>query len=337
MLNRLSAAALSLLALWSALAQAEDGAALRGLMDPFAARNYNPFVHVYGIPAMAAASARGHGESSLALTLDVTSHFSDGRSDSEFLSVDGETYRLELRYERGVGNGWQLGAALPLVAHDGGLLDGFINDWHDFFDLPSLGRTRVADDQLQFVYERDGVTQVLVDDDVGGIGDLIVFAGKELSHARASAGTRLMAHAQLKLPTGDSDELLGSGAADGAVSLQAAGRWHPRLHWHAAAALTYLGSGDVLPELQRHWVVSGALAMGWQALSRLAFKLQFDGQSSVYENTQLNELDSSAFQITIGGSARITRRWLFDFGVVENAPNGDVSPDVSFHIRLRSM
>ena len=307
-------------------------AAYDQLLQPFAIRNLNPFIGVYGIPAMQSSFPAPTRSSTLHVTLDTVSHFTDAGTEREFISIDGESYRLAFRFSHVLNGGWEIGAEVPLLKHSGGFLDGFLNDFHDFFRLPGLGRDQVADDQLLLTYTRDGEQLVGVQSTASGLGDILLFTTRAL---RKGDDGGLMLHGQLKLPTGDSDQLLGSGAADASIWASARRDWGNG--WSATARLggAYLGTGDVLPQLQRNWVGFGGALLAWQVAKPVALKLQLDAQSSVYSDSDLDQLADPAAQFTLGLSIRAGKSALIDFGVTEDEINPDVSSDVSFQLRLR--
>ena len=303
------------------------------LLRPFAIRNLNPFIGVYGISAMQTPTVLEPNQSSFSVILDAVSHFTDARKQSEAIRIDGETYRLAVRFGHGIGDQWEIGTEVPLLSHRGGVLDGLINDWHDAFGLPTLGRDRVADNQLQFVYTRDDREQVNIQSSTTGLGDIIVFAGKTL---RTTEKVDLTIRGELELPTGDADRLMGSGSTDLSLSATITRKWG---NWLGSARLggSYLGTGNVLPELQRNWVGFGTVYVGWRPLHALAFKLQLDAQTPIYENSDIAQLTESAFQLSIGSSVKIKGSTFLDLSVTEDEINPDVSSDVSFQLRLRTI
>ena len=302
------------------------------LLRPFAIKNLNPFIGIYGISAMQAPTVLAPSQSSFSVILDAVSHFTDSRSESEFIRLDGETYRLAVRFGHGMNNQWEIGTEIPLVSHRGGVLDGFINDWHDAFGLPTLGRDRVADNQLQFVYVRDDNEQVNIQSSTTGLGDILLFTGKTL---KPMEKTELTVRGQLKLPTGDADRLMGSGGTDFSLSVSITRKWGM---WLGSARLggSYLGKGDILPQLQRNWVGFGTAYVGWQPFQALAFKLQLDAQTPIYQGSDIDQLTETAFQLSIGGSVKVSSSTFLDLGVTEDEINPDVSSDVSFQLRLRT-
>ncbi len=303
------------------------------LLSFFAVTNQNPFIRVFGIPSTSPVLAHAAGRKGISLTLDLANNYTETLGGGEAIVIDGETYRATLRAVHRIGPQWEAGFEFPVVAHRGGILDGFINDWHQFWHFPTLGRDRVEDNRLSYRYQRRGAERIAITESTDGVGDLVLFVGRQLV---SSPSTDTALRAQIKLPTGDPQRLTGSGGWDAALWWQRLHRLRDRWWAHLSAGATYLGPGEVLPELQRHWVGFGGLGVAWQPWRRLAFKAQLDMQTAVFRDSGLEQLTGTAAQITLGGSTRLNRRTVLDFAVVEDEPTTDVSPDVSFQLRLRS-
>ena len=144
--------------------------------------------------------------------------------------LDGESVALtgRWRYRRG---GWRFGIDLPLVYQSGGVLDGPIDAYHDLFGFPEGSRPQLPKDELRYLYEREGERLLDVRGHGSGLGEVTVQAGRVVA---SSARTRLAWRAHLKVPTGDTGRLLGSGTAGLGASLHAetARSWRGRaLHW----------------------------------------------------------------------------------------------------------
>jgi hypothetical protein len=92
--------------------------------------------------------------------------------------------------------------------------------------------------------------------------------------------------------------------------------------------------GDVLKEQQRNWVGFGGLGIGWSPARWIAFKLQANGHTSFYKDSELRELNMSSIQLTIGGTLAFSERISLDVGVTEDVVTL-TSPDVVFHLALR--
>ena len=282
-----------------------------------------------GIPHPEPAAVRDIGHQ-LNAHLDVSSNFTNAGNGAESIVIDGETYRITLRGVFGLGNGWETGLELPVIKHSGGFLDSFIVQWHDFFGLPQLGRDQVANNQLRYQYQYGNQNRVDISAGDTGLGDVVLFAGKRLPVALRTA-----LRMQIKLPTGRPAGLFGSGGTDLALMLQSDYALNNDWRVYGGLGGAYLGRGEVLPELQREWAGFGNMGIVWQPADRVAFQVQFAGQTPVYKDTDLHQLNDSAVQSTLGGTLKFADGWYLDLGVTEDEWAYDVSPDISFHIRLR--
>ena len=304
---------------------------------PFETSNQSPFVAIFGLPTLGESKVQEKHDSLLSLRLDISNHFNDEGQGGEFLQIDGETYRLTLNFRRGFKTGFEWGVNVPFVSHDGGFLDSFIVNWHDFFNLPDNGRTVTARDQLNIRYQRDGDDRILVDSPANGTGDVSLYGAYQMIDGPDS-GFQMALRASLKLPTGNSENLFGSGGTDLAVWLSASdsNKNHKNWHWYGGAGLLHLGSGDVLPELHRDFVWFGNFGFSWHAFSRLELKVQMDLHTPFYDDTQMYGLSSYGAQFVLGGTIKISKSMNLDLALSEDDLNERVSPDVTFHMNLRS-
>lgn len=304
-----------------------------GFPKPLAVGNGSPVVSVFGIPRARGTAMLDSGDTDLGLSLDLASDFNISKTGSESISLDGETTRVALDARYGINDLWNVGVELPWVHHGGGFLDGFIVNWHDLWGFPQNGRDKAPRNRIDFHYTRDGRTLVNVDSPVEGPGDVVLFAQRGLARSERAAA---VLDTQVKLPTGDPHKLTGSGAVDAGLGVELSRRWRRRWSSSFRAGVTYLGDGDVLPALQRNWVGYGGLDVVWRPLTAIALRVQFDGHTSPYRDSQLHELTDWSGMLATGGTWYITRRAALDLAVVENVPNPDAASDVSFQIRLRA-
>ena len=298
----------------------------------FALQNQSPLAIVYGLPRYQEAKITPQGESQWDFSFDLSNSFTARRSEHELIRLDGENSRLALRYLRGWANGWEYGIELPLIHHGGGTLDSLVEDFHDLFGLTQSGRERSAQDLLIYQYERNGVSQFSVNRPSTGMGDVSLLMAKQLA---SNAATQTSIRAQLKLPTGDSSQLLGSGAWDTSLGIYHSASPKQNWHWQAHAGVSYLGTGDLLPEQQNHWVFNAGVGLNWQAFSRLGLRVQLDAHTALYSQSDLNQLNQTAFILSAGGRVSLNKYGYLDLAIVENAPNPEASPDVGFHINWR--
>ena len=308
--------------------------ALAAEITPFDTFDQSPLVQIYGLPAPGRAKVLAPGEYQAGLTMDLANDFAHNETERESISLDGETLRSTLSLARGIAGGYEAGLELPIVSQSGGFMDGFIEGWHHFFHLPNGNRSDSPRNRLSYFYEKDGATRLNFNNRNTGIGDLRLTGGSQLYRDELTAVTL---RAALKLPTGDSAGLLGSGSTDLALWATADHDYPFESLGHAAifGALGALGKteGDVLPSQERYLVGFGSLGAGWSPTKRLAFKLQLSGHSPFYRDSDLVELNAFSLLLTFGGTVAFTEKTALDIGVSEDVLINR-SPDITFHLAL---
>jgi len=102
--------------------------------------------------------------------------------------------------------------------------------------------------------------------------------------------------AALKLPTGDSDQLHGSGSTDLALWLSAGSAFPlPTGHFviYGAAGLLGMTEGKIFKGLNSETLsASVAFGVGWDPFSWLALKIQADAHTPFYRESGLKEVDA---------------------------------------------
>jgi len=298
---------------------------------PFNTTNQSPLVAIHGLPPAGPAAVLAPGRSSVELRTDIASNFARDNESQEQILLDGETYRFTLALKHGVGERLEVGLEVPYVMHREGSLDSFIINWHDFFQLPQGGRDEAPKDRLAYTYEKNGRPLVDLTDETEGFGDLRLTGAWQLCRREGENPRALALRASLKFPTGDEKRLLGSGSTDFALWLSGSRSFRGgSLALFGAAGGLLMSDGDVLPDQQRNAVAFGTLGGGWRPLSRLALKLQFDGHTSFYSDSDLRELDESV-QLVLGGTVGVTETLSLDLAVSEDIVV-DSASDVVFHL-----
>ncbi|HVO66612.1 MAG TPA: DUF3187 family protein [Syntrophales bacterium] len=307
-------------------------------ITPFNTKNQSPIIQVYGLPAAGNAILLSPGQKEFHVMLDYTSNYVDDAKAGEHIVLDGETARFTLNGRYGLIGGIECGIEIPYIIHGGGFLDSFIINYHDLFGFPQGGRDQAPRNRLLYLYARDGVEKMRIDSSSSGIGDISLFAGFQIYQDGKEYPNTVALRTSLKLPTGDSGQLHGSGSTDLAIWLTA-GSDHKLAsgHWtiFGNAGVLVMTDGQVIEEQQRNLVGFGSVGAGWSPLSWIAFKVQLDAHTPFYKDSQLRELNTDAVQLLIGGTLSLSRQTTLDIGVSEDLIV-NTSPDVVFHFDLRT-
>lgn len=297
-------------------------------------RNHNPFLQIFGLPPLQSATLASKGSMTMAVSLDLANNADFGETETENFLIDGESYFLNISLRRRVNSWLELGADVPLVAHDGGFMDSVIINWHDTFGMSNTKR-RGPDDQLQFLYERDGSTLYELSSNASGIGDVQLSAAIPLKEA-SKDGYAMAVRTSLKLPTGDDKDLLGSGAVDFATGLYVSDTkslFNKPLGLSGFAGVLLLGDGDVLPDQQKSAVPFGGIVASWQVMERFAITTQLQAQGA-YFDSDIEELGGNTIQLGVGFSYRLKHSdRCLKFAVAED-PAADATTDVAFHFAI---
>jgi hypothetical protein len=304
---------------------------------PFDTRNQSPVVQIFGLPAISDSRVLPAGGKELTLVLDIANNYVDDSARNEHITLDGETYRLDLAGRFGIGNRLELGFEIPYIFQSGGVLDSFIENYHSTLGLPQGGRDQAPNGRLLFNYQRNGANAFRIDQCNSGLGDLRLTAGFQLYKDDTESPRALALRASLKVPTGDSNVLHGSGSTDLALWLTGSQGWKTAGGlWaiYGGGGILGMTRGNVLPDQQQNAVAFGSLGAGWHPLAWLTLKVQFDGNTAFYKDSDLVELISGSVQVVMGGTLHFSDRTALDIGISEDLVV-NTAPDVVFHFALR--
>ncbi len=304
------------------------------LNDPYVSVNRNPFVQVYGLPAAQSAQLTSDGQLKTGLQLEVSNNFTEHSNSTEAIFIDGETHRANVQFRYGFADGIEFGVDIPYLSHDSGRLDGFIEDWHDFWNFPTGDRPKFPRDQLQLTYQNNGQTISSLSRSDDGIGDISFSVGYQLSK---STSRQWALRSAIKLPTGDAGSLLGSESTDISLGVNVSDQGLLRddnISLHGSVGLLWMESGEVLDDFREDWVVYGSSTVSWLATDTVSLKLQLDVHSAFYDSA-LTELGSDSAQLIVGGAIRLNQKWVLDLAVSEDIAV-DTAPDVVFHIGIKT-
>lgn len=306
-------------------------------ITPFRTFNQSPLVQIYGIPHDTVSDITPPGKIRVGFNHDYTSNYTTHSSLHEKITLDGETYRLAVTTRYGLAPRWEAGIDVPYLIQGGGFLDNFIIDWHNTFGLPQGGRDRAFNNRVNYSYSKDNVQKLRMDHTASGIGDISFTGGYRLYDISGTdRHDRLALKGSIKLPTGDSSSLLGSGSTD--VMLQLCGSTNTYSEWGSLGVFGSAGGlamskSDVLRDQHNQLAGFGTLGFGWGPASWISFKVQLDGTTSLYRGSTMDEIYKKPFMIVFGGSLMFPDEYLLDIGVAENLLDAS-APDVSFHLGL---
>ena len=303
--------------------------------SPFFTQNQSPVTAVYGLPFIGEAKVAAGGKGQFRLTLDYANSYVRDANAREDIVLDGESLRLTVSGRLGIGRAAEVGIDVPFWMSGGGFLDGVIDRYHSAFGFPGGGRDLAPKNRLMYRYRKDGITLLNREAAGQGPGDLSLNGGWQL-HKGPDRNSHLSVRGALKLPTGDTGALRGSGSTDLAVWL-AGDLGHTfsagQMTLFGAAGAMGMSKGRILPDQQRPLVGFGSLGLAFRPSSWIEFKIQTNAHTSFYSDSDLREINSPSAQLTVGAALHFSPGTSLDIGVTEDIVV-DTSPDVVFHLSL---
>ncbi|MFK8018874.1 MAG: DUF3187 family protein [Pseudomonadales bacterium] len=279
--------------------------------------NRTPIIRTLGLPAAESAIRLSSGDSKLRLTLEHSSLFIVDDEGPERAFIDGESSSVTLSYRRALSDRLVIGAELPLLSHQTGFMDSFVEGWHRTFGFPNGRRDEFARDQLRYSISTPNGS-IDLNSSATGLGDIALLAQYKLHDAGTS---RLTGQLRVEVPSGDSDELLGSGSVDVAIGgLYANSQLLSAVdaHFNAGAGILFPGDSDLLPELQKNTVFYANATLARRLFKDwLTVKLQLEAHTALYD-TNIKALGSTSVQFSFGAGLRLSKRWIMNIAMSED-------------------
>ena len=299
--------------------------------QPFLTQDQNPFSLIHGQPQPVAARLPEANAAQWSLTLDVTNTLNAESNNSEKLLIDFESYNLRFAWLYGLNEDWALKIELPLIHYGGGFLDNTIDGWHDFFHLPRANRPNVTDNQFHIFYEKNGQTLINLNTANSGLGDIQIALGRNMMKKQDSA---LSLWVSADLPTGDSSNLTGNDASDLSLWLAGDYQFHPEWSVDANIGVLFPGGNHVSNLAIEDQVLFVYTGIQWQVYESFDLRMQFNGHSQFYSDSQLLLL-GSAYNMVLGGRIHVSECSDIDLAFSEDIQVG-ATPDVSFLLSWKS-
>jgi len=304
---------------------------------PICAANQNPFVQIFGLPKAEPGTITPKGKLDAGFLYQVSNNAIQGDANGESIIWDGETAHYNLRFRYGISEKLELGLDLPFIDHSGGYLDSIIRNYHDLVGFPNNRQEQFEKNQIDYQLDENGAVVYSMKERKSGLGDVRFTAAIPLFSKSIQSKRHLALRSMLKLPTGNADDLLGSGGTD--VSMGLAYSDYEMLSGintvlSAYGGAIYMGNTEVLRHMQLHFAGYGGVSLDWLALDWLELKLQMDMHSAFYD-TELKQLGSS-MQLLAGGTLHLPGEVLLDLGISEQMIT-DATPDVGFYLFLRHL
>ena len=247
--------------------------------------------------------------------------------------IDAEIIQITTEINYGLTNCCQIGLEVPVIWRTNGILDGFIEDFHDAFHIGQHHRTDSPRNRLliEFLNPDDKTYWVVTDKDIG-FNDITgrlkyqLTDGDDVFPAVALTG-------MVKFPTTTSREYSVTSGLDAGFSLSLAKGWD-RFYLYTNLGEFFFGQDQLGPLELRNKQGSLLLAGEYRLGAKTSLLLQYLANTAAAKD--FADFGKSTHEITLGLKHQITSNTLWEFGLLENMINYDNSPDLGFHFGIDS-
>jgi hypothetical protein len=244
--------------------------------------------------------------------------------EGDVLYFDGTITSLDLTASYVHEKHWMGYVNLPLLYYSGGILDGAIEGFHKTFGYDAAERDLVARDRYQTIIRHSGDRLVLLDAPSGvQVGDPVV--GVRFSNEFANQAFAMIEGA-VKVPVGDVDNYVSSGALDYGIQLTLQ-KQLGRHGFYLSLSNQWLGDAERFPSAVRGEVPEATVAYEFGFTRHTMAVLQTSWSKTAFKSGT-NPLSTDEFLASVG-----LRHWrgtiAYDFSLTENYSNYDNTLDVA--------
>lgn len=258
-----------------------------------------------------------------------SAHFYGSMIDMEMIRTT-----MEIRY--GLLSRIELGMSVPFVYTYGGFLDHSILEVEKLFDSERYLRKEESDlgrtNEFVFDVRKDGKTVIGGKERTSGLGDIALRAkGKILDEGDVMPG--VSARVLLKIPTGDEERALGSGAFDYGFGLL--------LQKRIRKLYTYLNADVIIPgdafkkeDISLRPFLEVMLGAEYKFGDHLSGLMQLSCITRPFKNTNIDMLGGVIWDVLLGLSYVTNTGWTIQGGVIQDTFSADGGADVTYFLNF---
>lgn len=247
--------------------------------------------------------------------------------------LDYEMLRSDFAVAYGVSDTIQLEFEAVDKSRFGGVMDGFVQGFHDTFNIDQGGRDEVRKRDFSFEIDnpREGSKVSLSGDDRGSFSRefLLTFqhnitCGTEDSPALAYALT-------LRADQDIAGDLDGGSPVDVALSVSASKRFGD-IYGYLGVGFAWFGKEEFRGIELESTQASVLAAIEWRFSAGMSFVVQYLSSQEVTDH--LGPFSEPSHEVTLGWKGELWQSAVLEIGVVENVLLSDNSPDFGIHAGL---
>ncbi len=291
-------------------------------LDFFRAHGDHSLSAVFGLPTAALPTA------GFAVSGTYANMFAGGDTADELLLLDGERAEVRFTLYQPINACSGIAFEAPVIAHGEGYFDNAIEWWHELFSLPNGNRDESEQNQLSIFYSDSTSSTQSLTSSSASVGDIhLQYIRPASCNPPAKFLSGLSYRVGVKLPTGDTRFLSGSGAADAYMDISSpTKKLNDRLSVRGAVGILWIGNTDLFSN-EESLVAYGSAVLGYRYSALVELKLQTDWHSRMFDS-ELTELGDFTSQLAFGAT------WQLQNSAIDFAIQEDVIPDTAPDINL---
>lgn len=258
----------------------------------------------------------------LDLFLTYSSTYHVDRSSDWSVAIDLETLIIDLRFKKVIDDKLELSLDVPLISHNDGFMDGFLDWYHNSFGFDDYGRSYRRNDDFLLKIGHNG--DLVVEGKPGELafGDVRI-GGKEILYAKDPV---ISLNGFVDIPTGDADRGYGNGSYDWGLSLLIDKTMGESLLIYINVGYVVTDTYDAKECIDMKDFMFGGLGAEWMYSPNVSLYAQLYVQGSSYEDIGVREIDDSVSILSFGGKYRLRKNLTLEFSFSED-PNTAGAPD----------
>lgn len=266
---------------------------------PLTTRSQNPLYLQFLAMPMERAVTLNQDQFETELNVSFSNIFEYNPVGNTVLNFDMELWRTVLSLKYGVTENLDLKINLPFISQFGGFLDSFIQGYHNAFGFPNGGREVVPNNNVTFNLTQGGTTLFNHSQQKFGFADSVVRAKYHVPQHWHKLPVEIATAVFIKLPTGNTDDGLGSGHVDFGGSLFVEKNFK-RFHLTTQVGYVLLGDHDDVNSILRAGFVQFGGSAEYQFIDGLSAIVQLHGNTAAFKNTSTDKLSDMLLDLTVG-------------------------------------
>jgi len=257
-----------------------------------------------------------------------------------YIDIDMEISRITLDFRYSFYDNFEIGLEVPYLFFSGGYLDGTIEGFESAINATtprSRKRQGKNNYEYSFRYNWRYIIRKTVPEE--GLGDIIFNTKYQILKEDDRFMPNFSIRSALKFPTGDENDLFGSGEYDYGFGFLVDKKFFERLFIYGGFNIVMIEQPSVfdqLPDEMDGEIFSGMLGTEYFFTKRFSGIMQVTGNSTPYWPTETNVLENTGLEFCVGVNYFLDKEqnlpW--NFAIVENIRSAS-SPDVTFQSSLK--